>query len=257
MARQGNKAVGSISVITFPELGVATRLGNHLFQMAATITMAMDHGEDYGFPRWVHEKDFPLSGCFLDALPSGPEYREPAFSYDPIPYQPNLRLYGYFQSEKYFVNHADFIRKSFTPLVMTQKKDYRDTASLQIRRGNYLKQQHLFPVLPVSYYEAAVDYLRSRHSVDRVLVLSDDLPWCREHFRNAPYEVIPDMSPARHLAVTASCRYHVMANSTFSWWGAWLDPNPNKIVIAPKLWFGPAYSHYNTKDLLPPEWIVV
>lgn len=256
MARQGNKAVGSISVITFPELGVATRLGNHLFQMAATITTAMDHGEDYGFPRWVHEKDFPLSGCFLDALPSGPEYREPAFSYDPIPYQPNLRLYGYFQSEKYFVNHADFIRKSFTPLVMTQKKDYRDTASLQIRRGNYLLLPDHHPIIPLAFYEKAVEMIL-KHGIRKIIVFSDDLDWCRKVFTRQPYEVIPEMKPIDQLALTIACRHHIMANSTFSWWGAWLDPNPNKIVIAPKLWFGPGYAHYDTKDLLPTDWIVM
>lgn len=62
------------------------------------------------------------------------------------------------------------------------------------------------------------------------------------------------MPGIKQLAWTIACEHHVMANSTFSWWGAWLNPNPDKVVIAPREWFGPAYANYDTRDLLPEEW---
>lgn len=243
-------------MITFPELGVATRLGNHLFQIAATITLAMDNGDLYGFPRWDHEKDFPLLGCFHDRLPGGPDYKEPAFSYSRIPYSPGLRLHGYFQSEKYFKHREADIRKLFTPLAMPDRERFKETASLQVRRGGYLSLPNYHPILPMDYYERATKYLMGQ-GIRKILVFSDDLPWCREHFREPRYEVIPEMTAIQQFAWTISCRHHVMANSTFSWWSAWLNPAPDKIVIAPKLWFGPGYAHYDTRDLLPPEWVVM
>lgn len=241
-------------MITFPELGIATRLGNHLFQMAATISLALENGETYGFPRWVHEGDFPVPACFHDRLPEGPDYREPAFSYTPIPYRPGLRLHGYFQSERYFKNYEDLIRQLFTPLRMPSRAQFADTASLQVRREGYLLLPNHHPVLPMDYYDRAVDYLHGK-GIRKFLVFSDDLDWCRTHFTKPYFTVIPDMKAIDQFAWTISCKHHIMANSTFSWWSAWLNPNPDKIVVAPNLWFGPGYAHYDTKDLLPSGWI--
>jgi len=225
--------------------------------MAAAIGLAESNGDTFGFPRWKYESVFPIQGCFCDNLPSGPEYRELRYSYDPIPYQPSLRLSGFFQSEIYFKDHKGLVRELFTPFGVPKRDQYAKIASLHIRRGDYLLLPDKHPILPMSYYDEAVEYLRSNYDVKKFLVFSDDLPWCRDRFMRDPFEVIPDTPPVKQLALTIACEHHIMANSTFSWWGAWLDPNPDKIVIAPKIWFGPGYAHYDTKDLLPPEWIVM
>jgi hypothetical protein len=240
-------------MVSFPTMGKIGRLGNHLFQIAATIGFAKLHREEYVFPRWIHEKDFPIAGCFFDELPEGPEYKETAFSYQPIPYQSNLRMFGYFQSEKYFAGQEDLIRHLLTPRGVPPFSRYRGTASLHVRRGDYLLLPDHHPILPMDYYTRAMGLLRSA-GAGKFLVFSDDLEWCRAHFRGHDIDVVPDMGAIEQLATTIACEFHIMANSTFSWWGAWLDPNPEKIVIAPVAWFGPGYAHFDTKDLIPDGW---
>jgi hypothetical protein len=253
MEGAGDQAVGILSVITFPALGTIGRLGNHLFQMAATIGLALEHHEEFGFPRWEYEGEFRIHGCFRDKLPEGPDYREPRYCYDPIPYQSGLRLQGFFQSEKYFIRYQGLVRDLLTPKICVEQKP--DTASVHVRRGDYLLLQDKHPVLGPEYYEAAVSRLQSL-GISRFLVFSDDLPWCREYFTPPVFEVIRDLSPIDQLALTIGCGHHIMANSTFSWWGAWLDPKPGKIVIAPKRWFGPAVER-DTKDQIPESWLVM
>ena len=221
--------------------------------MAATIGLALDHEEEYGFPRWAHERFFPLTGCFKDVIPEGPRYKELRFCYDPIPYQPNLGLSGFFQSEKYFSRQASKIRSLLTPFGVPDRSEFIATASLHVRRGDYQLLPDKHPLVPIEYYEMATDSLLAK-GVKRIIVFSDDLEWCRKTFLGSPYEVIPDMPGIKQLAWTIACEHHVMANSTFSWWGAWLNPNPDKVVIAPREWFGPAYANYDTRDLLPEEW---
>jgi hypothetical protein len=242
-------------VITFPTLGMIGRLGNHLFQMAASISLALEHKEEYGFPRWRHEGQFILEGCFHDDLPKGEkDYHEPNFHYDPIPYEPGLRLHGFFQSEKYFGEHGETIRRLLSPRRMVPK--IRGVASVQVRRGDYLLLPDKHPILGSDYYGAAVETLLAQ-GVDQFLVFSDDLAWCREHFQTPPFNVVPEMSDIEQFSLSLACEHHVMANSTFSWWTAWLDPNPEKVVIAPRKWFGPAYADFSTKDLIPSDWLVL
>jgi hypothetical protein len=148
-------------MINFPRLGRLGRLGNQLFQIAATIGMALDHEDRYGFPRWEYERAFTLEGCFYDSLPEGPLYREPRFCYDPIPYAPFLQLEGVFQSEKYFIRHADYVRRVLTPLGWSPRDDVKRTASLHVRRGDYLQLQEKHPLVPMSWYDRAIELLRN------------------------------------------------------------------------------------------------
>lgn len=240
---------------SYPNLGKVGRLGNHLFQIAATMGLALDHGEEYAFPKWQYEKDFHLSGCFHKDLPPGPEYSERRFCYDPIPYSPGLRLHGFFQSEKYFRAHSDVVRQALTPLPCGVP--FKGVASVHVRRGDYLKLPEKHPVLPMSWHQVAMGLLRARGVMD-FLVFSDDLEWCRAQKWGPGVRVIGDMGPIEQLALTIACEHHVLANSTFSWWGAWLDPRPGKVVIAPADWFGPKFrGEFDTADLFPKGWIVV
>lgn len=242
-------------MISYPELGKLGRLGNHLFQIAATMGLALDHGEEYGFPRWQYEKEFSLQGCFHEILPAGPEYKEPRFRYDPIPYKPGLRLHGFFQSEKYFRVHSEEVRKALTPLARVAP--LRGVASLHVRRGDYLQLPDKHPVLPFSWHQVAMGLLRA-HGVRDFLVFSDDLEWCRAQKWAPGVRVIGDMGPIEQLALTIACEHHILANSTFSWWGAWLDRKPGKMVVAPSDWFGPKVrEEFDTADLFPSGWMVV
>jgi hypothetical protein len=243
-------------MIAFPELGKWGRLGNQLFQMAATISLAMENGESYGFPRWAYEEKFAISNCFHDQLPEGPEYRETRFAWDPISHQPGLRLYGFFQSQQYFGKFAPLIRRLLSPRITLSRTKYLGIASVHVRRGDYLDKPDCHPPLSVAYYDKAEEILR-RSGISEFIVFSDDPMWCRR-------TLLPDRRGWRmakhgneiaHLAEMSACEAHIIANSSFSWWGAWLNPSALKRVIAPKKWFGPTLDPtHPTRDLIPPTW---
>jgi len=256
-------------MITYPELGRTGQLGNQYFEIAATISVAVDNGESFGFPRWScshYNEDIkcsppchmaydllPVKSFLLDKLPDGPSYREPHFHYAPIPYQPNLRLGGYFQSEKYFKRHAGLIRALLTPISFLIKERAPKTASIHITMptGVYTR-------LPLSYYEKAIDVMKES-GVEKFVVFCFDPVWCARQyslFDSSPFRIVEAAPLIEHLVGMMLCEHHIIANSTFSWWAAWLDPNPRKKVICPgKNWFSPAHTHNKTDDLFPEEWI--
>ncbi|HUT78258.1 MAG TPA: alpha-1,2-fucosyltransferase [Polyangia bacterium] len=246
-------------MITFPELGQWGRLGNQLFQVAATVALAMEHGEGYGFPRWPYEGRFGIGGCFHDELlRRGPEHREKRFAWDPIRHQPGLKLYGFFQSEKYFGDFAPLIRRLLTPRVTYVRAKYLGVASVHVRRGDYLDKPDCHPPQTVEYYERAEAECR-RAGIKEFLVFSDDRAWCRTHLaQRQGWRMSDPGDEVTHLSEMAACEAHVIANSSFSWWGAWLDPREQKLVVAPKDWFGPTLAPtHPTSDLIPSAWKVV
>ena len=89
------------------------------------------------------------------------------------------------------------------------------------------------------------------------LLFSDDLAWCRDNMRGDNVFYSDARGTLEDLLQMSECHYHIIANSTFSWWAAWLDRKPDKVVIAPRQWFGPAARHRNTADLLPSAWILL
>lgn len=246
-------------MISFPELGKWGRLGNQLFQMAATAATAMEAKEDYGFPRWAYEGRFGVGGCFHDALPEGPEWREPEFAFTPVPRRPGLRLYGYLQSEKYFGKFSGAVRRLLTPRVTVSRTSYLGVASVHVRRGDYLAKPECHPPLAVDYYERAAMALR-HHGIGEFLVFSDDPVWSEEHLVRGRrgWALAEPADEVEHLAQMAACEAHVIANSSFSWWGAWLDPSLLKVVVAPRRWFGRALaSDHPTDDLIPAGWRIL
>lgn len=245
-------------MISFPYLGAMGRLGNQLFQMAATIAVAADNGDSWAFPsNWGYQADFPVSGCFRDDFGNGRLYDWPAWQpYKAIPYEPGLRIMGFFQSERYFAGQAGLVRSLLTPKAF-RRAVYRRVASVHVRRTDYLPASTCWPTLTVEYYMEAARMLAGK--VDRFFVYSDDPQWCRDAFRD-PRFVIRSSESSRDvqdLAAMASCEHHIIANSTFSWWGAWLDPSPEKTVIAPKRWFGPDMAAFRTDDLFPDAWTLL
>ena len=154
-----------------------------------------------------------------------------------------VNLYGYFQSEKYFDHIADSLREDFT-----WRDDVRHLCedlfnsidgkaiSLHIRRTDHLVKPTYHPVLPLSYYEEALSKFPSDIPV---LVFSDDPAWCHEQefFADDRFMISDSGDNITDMCLMSMCDYQIMANSTYSWWGAWLSNSEH--VIAPKLWFGP------------------
>jgi glycosyl transferase family 11 len=186
----------------------------------------------------------------------------------------DLLLFDYWMSEKYFADVEEDIRKAFQfkcPLEGEAKEIARDIQSsnslfLHVRRGDYVsipEVENTMGKTDLSYYERAVLYVKERSITEglatpRVFVFSDDIEWCKQNLPVSLPAVYLGNSSAGpkasyHLQLMSLCRNSIIANSTFSWWGAWLIENPRKIVIAPKRWF----AHKDTPDVVPQRWVTM
>jgi hypothetical protein len=228
--------------------------------------------------KWKARIDRLLGKAGLPKLKSSPnEYREPHFHYDPSfeTLGPAISLFGYFQSERYFNSIAESLRDWFSPseplgdvaaAALKRIEASRLPISVHVRRGDYLKPgtNEVHGILGESFYREAFGRLETMIGREaEVFIFSDDpaaaeqvlsfIPGSRlNHVRGDPER------PWEDMALMARCRHHVIANSSFSWWAAWLNPSPDKIVVAPRAWFTSAeLSKRNTSDLYPPGWILV
>lgn len=232
--------------VTFADLGNKGRCGNQLFQIATTIACAIDNNDNYLFPSWSHEEHFGLHGCF-GAMTNRDVYTEPYFQHAPIPYRPNLNLNGYFQSYLYFDHHRSTIKRLLTPNYNLERSS---AVSIHVRRTDYLNFPNHHNNLTMNYYKEAMELCPS----ERYLVFSDDIEWCRNNFKGEKFEFVQNNHECYDLKLMSMCSGNIVANSSFSWWAAYLNDTMDKKIIAPSRWFGPALPH-DTKDLCPPEWI--
>jgi len=237
-------------MITFSKLGNFGRMGNALFQASASISLALENNDKYGFPHWKYENSFNLKNCFYDKLSFTQVYKEPFFHYQKIEYQANLDLEGYFQSELYFSKNKDIILNLLTPKLSFGKK--WGTTSIHVRRGDYLNLQDYHPTQPIEYYKKAMDMIKSKN----YLIVSDDIPWCKQNFIGEQFIFSEGENEITDLALQIACEHNIISNSSFSWWGAYLNKSSSKIVVAPNNWFGPKLPH-NIKDLLPTDWKII
>ena len=181
--------------------------------------------------------------------------------------QEGAYLHGYWQSERYFAHCADAVRADFSwhaPLrgrnaeLAHEIHDSPGSVSLHIRRGDYLStkaNRTVYATCPVEYYQAAVAALRGPVPL-RLFAFSDDPTWTTQALAPRVGElVVVDHNLGEHshldMRLMAMCRHHVIANSSFSWWGAWLDARPNKRVITPRRWF---IDGRDDSDLVPEAW---
>ncbi len=193
---------------------------------------------------------------------------EPHFHYWPgicnVPL-PNY-LMGYWQSERYFADVAQTIRTDFTfrqPMIgrnheLVEEIGAVNAVSLHVRRGDYannLRTKATHGVCPLDYYEAAIRYIAERVEAPHYFVFSDDMEWVRANLRiQLPCSYVDHNQGAESyndMRLMSLCKHHIIANSSFSWWGAWLNPCDDKVVVAPKNWFA---NSNDTKDLLPFGW---
>lgn len=179
---------------------------------------------------------------------------------------PNGYFVGIWQSEKYFKDFAEEIRADFTlknPLSVTAKAFEKtitenDSVSIHIRRGDYVsnpKTKEKHGLVPVGYYVKAILYIMERIPTKRFFIFSDDIEWVKDNLSSPPEAVFVSgngLSECEELILMSLCKHHIIANSTFSWWAAWLNQNKDEVVIAPKQWFA---SGADESDLIPKNWI--
>lgn len=263
-------------MISFNLLGRFGRLANQMFQYAALLCIARRRGFEFCIPPsdagdlWREHQLFQAFDLPSLKAPGinedAPRLRAQKFNFDPeIAYAcpDDVDLLGWFQSEKYFLDYAGLIRTEFAfredvTQFCRQAIDGigPETISLHVRRADYVELSDIHPPCDISYYRQALARVPGEAPV---LVFSDDLDWCRAQslFRGDRFLFSEGRSNIEDMCLMSMCRSHIIANSSFSWWGAWLDPDPGKIVIAPTRWFGTTghTSAYDTSDLVPEAWI--
>lgn len=197
-------------------------------------------------------------------------YRERHFHFDPsvVNLQPPVYLFGHWQSERYFLDCIDAIRRELTPSMsfdaenaaMAARIDAVNAVSVHVRRGDYADNpatNRYHGTCTVDYYQRAVAYLSERIQAAHAFVFSDDHDWASRNLLFAIPTTFININGAtegfRDMQLMLRCRHHVIANSSFSWWGAWLSPHAEKIVVAPRRWF--RASTNDTRDLIPERWI--
>lgn len=181
----------------------------------------------------------------------------------------NTYLDGHFQSEKYFKSIEHIIRKELTfknnldavNLATQQKIEQSNAVAIHIRRGDYIsikRNASKFATISIRYYLNAIQYIAAKISSPIFYIFSDDIEWAKENLKvDFPLFFINHNNSAaaayKDMQLMSLCKHNIIANSTFSWWSAWLNNNPEKIIIAPQKWFED--SSINSNDIYPTEWI--
>lgn len=181
-------------------------------------------------------------------------------------YLKNYLLFGYFQNEKYFKDSAPEIlnefsfKNNFSSEVknIADKIEKSNSISIHIRRGDYItskKARNIMVELGLDYYKKAIEIIVKKVENPHFFVFSDDIEWCKKNLKiEFPVEYLDKNTAgqknANHLQLMSLCRHNIIANSSFSWWGAWLNQNTEKIIIAPKKWF----NDKDDNDIVPLKW---
>lgn len=256
-------------------------LGNQLFQVAVALVYAWKHGTHtpifsdrpeyrlgekleynktiFRHLTWVSEVEFNVLGF--------EKYRESHFQFSPIPYLPtSLLLEGYFQSWKYLDEFKPRLIKELMALTpededvlnrawKTINPTGKHVLALHVRRGDYESKQYYHTLIPLSYYERAIKHFSDTLAgVEYVTcVFSDDLDWCKTQPLFSGYQFWASDVPYIDLLLMSKCHSLIMANSSYSWWAAYIS-NSNQVVY-PNKWFGPGLAHTDVRDMYPPDWL--
>ena len=246
-------------------------LGNQMFQIAKAISESYEYGLE---PVFLKDAFIPMHGNqptnyltnifrnikFTDFLSPRIRVSEPSWSYSDLKVDHSLpvEFYGYFQSSKNFKGHRDKIRDLFLPTDEFKNKTQSKypevfnsrSVSLHIRRGDYLGISDVLPVINKTYIDKCLEVVGE---YDKLYIFSNDKQWCEENLNYNNSEIIYGLDDYEELWMISLCKTNIMSNSSFSWWGSYLNVNPNKFVLCPSVWFGPR-GEKNYKDIYETEW---
>lgn len=257
------------------------RIGNHLFEMATAATLAARNNDKFCAVCHTDYMIAPPDSCsiwefvqpylnniyskvsILENIPVGlPVFKQEGYQYKEIPYQPNLLLDGGFQSYKYF--DEEIVKQLFAiPDIMKKEINSKygiifsePIVGVNVRRGDYCFIPHRLPVCSKVFFQKAMKLFPKG---TRFLFISDDINWCKKHFKGNNIFYLENSTPLIDLYAQTLCTDNIISNSTFSWWGAYLNPHKEKKVICPKPWFGPCAknSKSDVDDLIPDNWIQI
>lgn len=238
-----------------------------MFQVAATIGLSLKYNIPYCIPKhtlndevWKPYHFENVNYCNdTESVSTAQVWKEPSHAYHEIPRPEHRRFIidGYVQSYKYFDNYLPEIRKAFG---FDNLETNIGWCSIHIRRGDYLLYKTKHPVVTNEYLQAAQVKMMNE-GIYNFKVFSDDIEYCKNNipqFNLCEYIFItPSRSELSDFKLMARCEHNIIANSTYSWWGAYLNNNPNKIVITPdeSNWFGIDNKKLDVSDLIPKKWI--
>jgi hypothetical protein len=296
-------------MITFASLGKVGGLGNQLFQVSCTISLASSKNAAYAFPDWIgnyildkpfnHLNNIKTEYLFTLQRIFGKRqvrniykpkrlFRQKGLYYESLEHlSENVDLVGYFQSYKYFNQNEDMIRSMFKlndkcqlfieDLFKKYTRGYKHSVGVHVRRGDYLEKESFYPFCGIEYYTRAMD-LFSQDTV--FLIFSDDIEWCENNIKGENIRYIDTVNLITPIhdkfkqGITRGCNennqwvdlflmskaeHNIIANSSFSWWGSWLNENPDKMIIAPQVWFGEAFKKRGVfqDDIYLDNWVVI
>ena len=268
--------------IGFNALGRMGRLCNQMFQYAALKGIARKTGVDCCIPHYTQAVDDGIGNMLrtelfdsfdldvkVELLNNGhaPVVNERHFHFDEELFKmcpDHVDLRGYFQTEKYFKHIEKEIRSDFTfkDEILNPCKEMIESVenpiALHVRRGDYIQNSENHFNLPIAYYEAALSKFDANRNI---IVFSDDPVWCHDDgtFVDDRFIISENEDNRVDLCLMSLCDDFIIANSSYSWWGAWLSTNKDKTVIAPAQWFGKTgyTKDHNTKDLIPNDWTII
>jgi hypothetical protein len=267
-------------------------LGNQLFMIFTTIAYSIENKVKFVIPKIKPDKtsgDGSLRPTYWDNflqrlkpflvnMPNGFKlYKEQHHHYIKIPNQiknMNFKLYGYFQSYKYFENSKETIFKmigiqNIKDTIKEKYKKYFDIdgeiVSLHFRIGDYKILPDYHSILDIDYYkEAIIDILEKNNNIKHILCFGEDddylilyhnIEILQLAFPQLVFKLCADgIQDWEQMVLMSCCDHNIIANSSFSWWGAYFNENPEKIVYYPSKWFGPKLEHQKTLDMFPPSW---
>jgi hypothetical protein len=252
------------------------RLGNQMFQIAAAESLAIENNDIAVFPITVQgahpnhmERAYYSSSIFsrikyvTDIKWVQKVWGESNFSYSEIEYSKNMMINGYFQSEKYFMKNSEYIKNLFKPTEWIAYKlnsyysgfdfykNTKDYVAVHVRRGDYVNLSHIHTNLAENqnYYESAM----KKYFNKKFVFFSDDILWCKNNFGNE-HIYVNSVNDVLDLYLMSKFENIIIANSSFSWWSAWLGETNNSKIIAPKYWFA---NNTNIVDLIPSRWEII
>jgi hypothetical protein len=253
----------SLFMVTIKPMG---GLGNFLFQVTAAISYALKNDLEFHIPSHCGPQG-PISFSHLFNPSFDPRkdtilIEEKSFRHQDLPFQKewgdkNIVLSGYWQSYLYFESYIS----DFQDLFGFQWRSLPGIISIHKRMGDYRKYPDHHPIVPDLYICKGIEYFHSL-GYNRFLVFSDEIDECKAAFNSDVFpayhfEYSEGKSDIDELQIMSGCEGHIIANSTFSWWSAFLNRYPHKVVVAPgeRNWFGPLYQHFDLSTLLPKDWV--
>ena len=250
-------------------------LGNQLFQIFALLSYSLNYKKPFYFEiKQSVRTDRPFYWDnllkslrpFLKPAINLPIYKEPHFHYSPIPHiEEPFKLFGYFQSYKYFKEHEDSIIRLLKirhPLLKP------NSVSLHFRIGDYKDLQEHHPLLSIEYYFKALEQLIKDTVKDNwniiyffekkdITLVNKHIDILKKSYTKLTFEPVDhNLSDWEQMINMSVCEHNIIANSSFSWWGAYLNPYKPKVYY-PKVWFGPAQGDKKMDDLFPPSWTII